>query len=190
MNPAYVAFANHLWQSTLFAAIAGVLTLLLRNNRARLRHWVWLTASWKFLVPVFGARIAGRSCALADRSAGNPVEFIRCDRRSESALCSASGIIGAGDSTAAGHEHFSGPAMDHLGMRISRHHLFVVDSLAAHPRCRSCRFAGATGFLYPCSVLADSPGAGRLRRLPTGPVAAGRHSRPSYGGTAKRRGRT
>jgi bla regulator protein blaR1 len=52
MNPAYLSpLADHLWQSTLFAVIAGLLTLLLRRNRARLRHWVWLVASWKFLVP-------------------------------------------------------------------------------------------------------------------------------------------
>ena len=52
MNSAYLSpLANHLWQSTLFAAIAGLLTLFLRNNRARSRHWVWLAASWKFLIP-------------------------------------------------------------------------------------------------------------------------------------------
>jgi bla regulator protein BlaR1 len=52
VNPAYLSpLANHLWQSSLFAGIAGLLTLLLRNNTARLRHWVWLAASWKFLVP-------------------------------------------------------------------------------------------------------------------------------------------
>jgi uncharacterized protein (TIGR03435 family) len=43
--------ANHLWQSTLFAAIAGLLTLLLRNNRAHVRFWLWMAASVKFLVP-------------------------------------------------------------------------------------------------------------------------------------------
>jgi uncharacterized protein (TIGR03435 family) len=43
--------ANHLWQSTLFAAVAGLLTLALRNNHARTRHWIWLTASVKFLIP-------------------------------------------------------------------------------------------------------------------------------------------
>ena len=52
MNLTYLSpLANHLWQSTLFAAIAGMLTLPLRTNRARARHWVWLAASWKFLVP-------------------------------------------------------------------------------------------------------------------------------------------
>lgn len=43
--------ANHLWQSTLFAAIAGFLTLALRKNRAQTRYWLWLTASVKFLMP-------------------------------------------------------------------------------------------------------------------------------------------
>jgi bla regulator protein blaR1 len=44
--------ANHLWQSTLFAGAAGLLTLALRKNRARVRHGVWLAASCKFLVPL------------------------------------------------------------------------------------------------------------------------------------------
>ena len=45
------ALANHLLQSTIFAAAAGMLTRLLRDNRARTRYWIWLTASMKFLVP-------------------------------------------------------------------------------------------------------------------------------------------
>ena len=42
---------NHLWQSTLFAIVAGLLTLALRNNPARVRYWLWLAASAKFLIP-------------------------------------------------------------------------------------------------------------------------------------------
>jgi len=45
------ALTNHLLQSTVFAAAAGLLTLLLRNNHARNRYWIWLTASLKFLIP-------------------------------------------------------------------------------------------------------------------------------------------
>lgn len=45
------ALANHLWQSTLVAAIACVVTLALRRERAAVRHGVWLAASLKFLVP-------------------------------------------------------------------------------------------------------------------------------------------
>ena len=45
------AMANHLWQSTLFAAAAAVLTLVLRKNPARVRYRLWLVASVKFLIP-------------------------------------------------------------------------------------------------------------------------------------------
>lgn len=43
--------ADHLWQSTLFAGVAGMLTIALRRNHARVRHAVWLAASCKFLLP-------------------------------------------------------------------------------------------------------------------------------------------
>jgi uncharacterized protein (TIGR03435 family) len=45
------ALANHLWQSTLFAAVAALLALALRKNRAQTRYTLWLIASLKFLVP-------------------------------------------------------------------------------------------------------------------------------------------
>jgi len=45
------AVGNHLWQSTLFAVVAGLLTLMLRKNQARARYWLWMAASLKFLVP-------------------------------------------------------------------------------------------------------------------------------------------
>lgn len=48
----FIAFAvNHLWQSTVFAAVAGLLTLALRRNSAQTRYWLWLAASLKFLLP-------------------------------------------------------------------------------------------------------------------------------------------
>jgi bla regulator protein blaR1 len=43
--------ANHLWQSTVFAAAVWLVTLLLRRNAARVRFSLWLAASIKFLVP-------------------------------------------------------------------------------------------------------------------------------------------
>src|SRR5215471_1729245 len=43
--------ANHLWQSTMFAAAIGIATAALRRNRARVRYWLWLGASLKFLAP-------------------------------------------------------------------------------------------------------------------------------------------
>src|SRR5437016_14303421 len=42
---------NHLWQSTLFAAAAGLSTIAFRKNRAQVRYWLWLSASIKFLIP-------------------------------------------------------------------------------------------------------------------------------------------
>jgi bla regulator protein blaR1 len=45
------AVANHLWQSTLVALAAGLPILVLGKHHARVRFWVWLAASLKFLVP-------------------------------------------------------------------------------------------------------------------------------------------
>ena len=60
--------ANHLWQSTLFAAVAWLLTLALRKNRAAVRYWIWLAASVKFLIPFSllvsaGAQLGWRTAA-------------------------------------------------------------------------------------------------------------------------------
>jgi len=63
MIPVYVTstLANHLWQSTVIAGVAGLLALALRNNHARARHWLWLAASMKFLVPfALLAAVGGR----------------------------------------------------------------------------------------------------------------------------------
>jgi bla regulator protein BlaR1 len=43
--------ASHIWQSTLCALVAWLLTLTLRRNRAAVRYWIWLGASAKFLIP-------------------------------------------------------------------------------------------------------------------------------------------
>jgi len=55
--------ANHLWQSTLVAVAAGLLTLMLRRHHARGRYWLWLAASLKFLVPFSLLVGIGRSLA-------------------------------------------------------------------------------------------------------------------------------
>ncbi len=49
--PVAPTMANHLWQSTLFAVVVGMLTLALHKNQARIRYWLWLAASLKFLLP-------------------------------------------------------------------------------------------------------------------------------------------
>ncbi len=73
MNSLLWPLANHLWQSTLFAGAAGLLTLALRTNDARVRHWVWMTASCKFLIPLavltaLGGQIQWRPAAVRARS--------------------------------------------------------------------------------------------------------------------------
>jgi uncharacterized protein (TIGR03435 family) len=45
------ALVNHLWQSTVVILAAWLLTFALRSHPARVRHWVWMTASAKFLLP-------------------------------------------------------------------------------------------------------------------------------------------
>jgi beta-lactamase regulating signal transducer with metallopeptidase domain len=50
---------NHLWQSTVFTAAAALLTLSLRRNHAHARHWLWMIASVKFLVPFALVAIVG-----------------------------------------------------------------------------------------------------------------------------------
>src|SRR5579862_214959 len=42
---------NHLWQSSCFALLAGLLAFVLRKNSPKVRYWVWLSASLKFLLP-------------------------------------------------------------------------------------------------------------------------------------------
>ena len=42
---------DHLWQSTVCAVVAALLTLTLRRNQARVRYWLWLAESIRFLVP-------------------------------------------------------------------------------------------------------------------------------------------
>lgn len=45
------ALLDHLWQSTLFCVGVWLLMFGLRANGAALRHWLWMLASLKFLVP-------------------------------------------------------------------------------------------------------------------------------------------
>jgi bla regulator protein BlaR1 len=64
---------NHLWQSMLFAVVAGLLTLGLRKNHARVRHGLWLAASFKFLIPfsvliALGGQVHWRTTPAATQS--------------------------------------------------------------------------------------------------------------------------
>jgi uncharacterized protein (TIGR03435 family) len=51
---------DHLWQSTLVAALAALVVSTLRRNRAQVRYGVWLAASLKFLVPFAALTAVGQ----------------------------------------------------------------------------------------------------------------------------------
>jgi bla regulator protein blaR1 len=70
--------ANHLWQSTAFAAGAWLLTLALRQNQARVRYAVWLAASIKFLVP-FSLLIAAGNLLPQPKQAVAPAVYSAMD---------------------------------------------------------------------------------------------------------------
>ena len=80
------ALGNHLWQSTVFAAVAALLTLLLRKNHARTRYWLWLAASLKFLVENAPQRVQHlvdevRTCPLLGRCFAMPSGPIQGKRK-------------------------------------------------------------------------------------------------------------
>ena len=78
------AVANHLWQSTAFAAGAAALAFALRKNQARARYWIWMAASLKFLVPF--ALMAAAVGSLAPRhvvAPANAAVYTAVDQVSE-----------------------------------------------------------------------------------------------------------
>jgi bla regulator protein blaR1 len=62
---ALVFAVNHLWQSTIVAAVAVLLARPLRTNSARVRYALWMVASVKFLIPFAVLTALGRIVAPA-----------------------------------------------------------------------------------------------------------------------------
>jgi beta-lactamase regulating signal transducer with metallopeptidase domain len=69
------ALIDHLWQSTLFGAAIWSITLALRANSAAVRHWLWLLASLKFLVPFSALYLAGAAAGLFTPVEAQPTLF-------------------------------------------------------------------------------------------------------------------
>ncbi len=74
-------FMTHLWQSTAFAAAAGLLTLVFRKNRAKVRFGLWFAASLKFFVPFallinLGSRVEWKPAAHQVATVAFAVEYI------------------------------------------------------------------------------------------------------------------
>jgi uncharacterized protein (TIGR03435 family) len=66
--------SNHLWQSTIVALAAALLALAFRRNQARVRYWIWFSASVKFLVPfslliALGSQLEWTAAPLQSRTA-------------------------------------------------------------------------------------------------------------------------
>ena len=79
------AVINHLWQSTLFALGAGVLTLVLRHHSAGIRFGLWFSASVKFLLPfallsLLGSRIPHARPSPGTNAGGAQVIGMAIDR--------------------------------------------------------------------------------------------------------------
>ena len=66
---------NHLWQSTVVLLVAWLLTLALRENAARVRYWIWMLASIKFLAPFSLLTVLGQRWGrpAAGKSVGSAV---------------------------------------------------------------------------------------------------------------------
>jgi len=54
------AIANHIWQSTLFAVVVGLVVVACRKFGPRSRYGLWLAASAKFLIPFSVVSAVGR----------------------------------------------------------------------------------------------------------------------------------
>ena len=123
---------NHILQSTIFAVVAGLLTLFLRNNHARTRYWIWLAASLKFLIPFslfveLGHRLTW-STALLIAQMTAPAAAHDCHRyRYESAIHS------AGDAGTNSCSDTSDPS-GHLDLRQRRRPHLLVHPLASRLR--------------------------------------------------------
>ena len=75
------ALVNHLWQSTIFVLLVWLVTVTLRSNGARVRYWLWMGASLKFLLPLsalieLGERLQWRDAPVAVQPA---VSFVLQD---------------------------------------------------------------------------------------------------------------
>jgi len=80
--------AAHLWHSTLFAAMAALLTLAFRANKALVRYWLWLIASYKFLIPFalltsLGSHIPWTPSSVREIAAATPTFTYTVERFSQ-----------------------------------------------------------------------------------------------------------
>lgn len=83
---------DHLWQSTLFGLAIWSVTLALRGNSAAVRHWLWLAASLKFLVPFSALYLLGTAAGIPPPLESQPVFFAAAMDAASPVIAPASGI--------------------------------------------------------------------------------------------------
>ena len=149
--------ANHLWQSTVFAGIAGLLNLLLRKNRAHARYCLWLAASAKFLVPFSLLMLVG---GLVERHSVVLLVPTRVpvlvEQVNEPFV--AAGYVRSGSDTA--RVEISSCCSDAgcvLGDWLRRFGVLVVDAMAPNAGSPTRGVAGAVGDRYSCPVFGIDP---------------------------------
>ena len=83
---------DHLWQSTWFVLVIGVLVALMRKNAARVRYWLWFAATLKFLIPFSLLMMAGGAIGFGEIDSSRLADI---DRWLETSLQPASSIAAA-----------------------------------------------------------------------------------------------
>ena len=150
--------ANHLWQSTLFAAVVWLLTLALRKNRAAVRYWLWLAASVKFLIPFSllvsaGAQLGWRT---APAVAQPRFPFVM----EEIAQPFAAGLNASAAGCGCGPEPDAGHSVRNLALRRRDWHGFLAAVVAADSRGPARGDAAGSEPADTSNVLSRSSGAG------------------------------
>ena len=88
------ALIDHLWQSTLFGALIGSITLAMRANSAAVRHWMWQLASCKFLVPFSMLHLLGTAAGLFAPIEGEPIPMVTALAAASPVVSPAAGLSG------------------------------------------------------------------------------------------------
>jgi hypothetical protein len=161
--------ANHLWQSTLFAAAAGLLTLAFRSNRAQTRYWLWFAASVKFLIPFSVLVMAG---SYLGRQIPTAIP--------ELSLKALPLPYGHGSETLSSGPNLAGrrPAPPTIPAILG-----AVWAIGLRSRGNAYGFARASAYQYESDFFAGISGAGCIWGFPPYPSAAG-GDRSASDGTA------
>ena len=149
--------ANHLWQSTVFAGIAGVLTLLLRKNRAHARYCLWLAASAKFLVPfsllMLVGGLVGRHSVVLPAPTRVPVLVEQVNEPFVAEV--PSGAVAMPHASKS--DSCCSDAGCVVGDWLRRFGVLVVDAMAPNAGCPPRGVAGAFGDRNSCPVFGIDP---------------------------------